>query len=107
MAAHSVFNFLNSSSATVYGDPQFLPFTEEHPTGNCTNPYGKSKYFIEEILKDLTASDDRWNVVNLRYFNPVGAHPSGRIGEHPNGVPHNLTPNITQVAVGRRDKLKV
>jgi UDP-glucose 4-epimerase len=107
MAAHSVFNFLYSSSATVYGDPQFLPITEEHPTGNCANPYGKSKFFTEEILKDLTASDDRWNVVSLRYFNPVGAHPSGRIGEDPNGEPNNLMPYIAQVAVGRRDKLKV
>lgn len=107
MAAANVFNFVYSSSATVYGEPNALPIKETHPTGNCTNPYGKSKYFTEEILKDLSASDKRWNVISLRYFNPVGAHPSGQIGEDPNGEPNNLMPYIAQVAVGKRPQLKV
>ncbi|KAJ8962511.1 hypothetical protein NQ318_000901, partial [Aromia moschata] len=94
--------------ATVYGNPQFLPITEEHPTGQgCTNPYGKTKYFVEEILKDVCASDPEWKVVLLRYFNPVGAHESGLIGEDPSGTPNNLMPYISQVAVGRREKLQV
>lgn len=107
MAKFNVFNFVYSSSATVYGEPNSLPIKEAHPTGNCTNPYGKSKYFTEEILKDLSASDDRWNVISLRYFNPVGAHPSGQIGEDPNGEPNNLMPYIAQVAVGKRPQLRV
>lgn len=107
MAAAKVFNFVYSSSATVYGEPESLPIKETHPTGNCTNPYGKSKYFTEEIMKDLCLSDPRWNVISLRYFNPVGAHPSGRIGEDPNGEPNNLMPYISQVAVGKRAQLKV
>lgn len=107
MAANKVYNFVYSSSATVYGEPKALPIEESHPTGNCTNPYGKSKYFTEEILKDLCASDSRWNVISLRYFNPVGAHPSGRIGEDPNGEPNNLMPYISQVAVGKLSKLRV
>jgi len=107
MRDNNVFNLLYSSSATVYGIPQFLPITEQHPTGNCTNPYGKTKYFTEEILKDVCQSDKRWHVISLRYFNPVGAHPSGRIGEDPNGIPNNLMPFVSQVAVGRREKLKV
>lgn len=107
MATANVFNFVYSSSATVYGEPKSLPIQESHPTGNCTNPYGKSKYFSEEILIDLCASDQRWNIVSLRYFNPVGAHPSGRIGESPNGEPNNLMPYISQVAVGKRASLKV
>uniref|UniRef100_U5ETM2 UDP-glucose 4-epimerase n=1 Tax=Corethrella appendiculata TaxID=1370023 RepID=U5ETM2_9DIPT len=107
MTAANVFNFVYSSSATVYGDPIKLPVTEDHPTGNCTNPYGKSKYFTEEILKDLCESDKRWCVISLRYFNPVGAHPSGTIGEDPNGEPNNLMPYISQVAIGRRKCLKV
>lgn len=102
-----MFKFVYSSSATVYGEPQKLPLDEKHPTGNCTNPYGKSKYFTEEILKDLCESDPRWSVISLRYFNPVGAHKSGRIGEDPNGEPNNLMPYISQVAVGRRPCLKV
>lgn len=101
------FNFVYSSSATVYGEVQFLPIDESHPTGNCTSPYGKSKYFVEEILKDICASNDKWSVISLRYFNPVGAHPSGKIGEDPNGVPNNLMPFIAQVAVGRLPFLKV
>ncbi|XP_011214481.1 UDP-glucose 4-epimerase [Bactrocera dorsalis] len=107
MADNNVFKFVYSSSATVYGEPKFLPVTEEHPTGNCTSPYGKTKYFTEEILKDLCKSDKRWAVMSLRYFNPVGAHPSGCIGEDPNGEPNNLMPFIAQVAVGRRDVLKI
>ncbi|XP_058064791.1 UDP-glucose 4-epimerase [Anopheles bellator] len=107
MAEAGVFKIVYSSSATVYGEPRKLPLTETHPTGNCTNPYGKSKYFTEEILKDLCDSDGRWSVVSLRYFNPVGAHKSGRIGEDPNGEPNNLMPYISQVAIGRRECLKV
>ncbi|CAH0552199.1 unnamed protein product [Brassicogethes aeneus] len=108
MAKNGVKSLVFSSSATVYGNPQFLPITEEHPTGQgCTNPYGKTKYFVEEILKDVCASDADWKVVLLRYFNPVGAHESGLIGEDPSGVPNNLMPYISQVAVGRREKLTV
>lgn len=107
MAEYGVFQFVYSSSATVYGDPKQLPIPETHPTGDCTNPYGKSKYFTEEILKDLSRSDSRWSIISLRYFNPVGSHSSGRIGEDPNGEPNNLMPYIAQVAVGRRAYLKV
>ncbi|XP_059607795.1 UDP-glucose 4-epimerase [Phlebotomus argentipes] len=107
MAQAGCFNFVYSSSATVYGEPNFLPLTEDHPTGKCTSPYGKSKYFTEEILKDLCESDKRWTAVSLRYFNPVGAHPSGRIGEDPSGEPNNLMPYISQVAVGRRSVLRI
>lgn len=95
-----------SSSATVYGDLNQSPVDETGATGP-TNPYGKSKFFIEEMLKDLARADQRWRVANLRYFNPVGAHPSGRIGEDPAGVPNNLFPFIAQVAVGRLPKLKI
>ena len=95
-----------SSSATVYGnDP--IPYTEQMPTGGVTNPYGRTKYMIEEILKDICVSDPEWTAVLLRYFNPIGAHESGRIGEDPNGIPNNLMPYILQVAVGRREKLSV
>ncbi|KAL1512649.1 hypothetical protein ABEB36_002208 [Hypothenemus hampei] len=108
MANNGVKKLVFSSSATVYGNPQFLPITEEHPTGQgCTNPYGKTKYFVEEILKDLCSSDCEWKVILLRYFNPVGAHESGLIGEDPAGIPNNLMPYISQVAVGRREKLQV
>ncbi|KAH1007346.1 UDP-glucose 4-epimerase isoform X2 [Dendroctonus ponderosae] len=108
MSKNGVKKLVFSSSATVYGTPQFLPITEEHPTGQgCTNPYGKTKYFVEEILKDLCTSDPEWKVILLRYFNPVGAHESGLIGEDPSGIPNNLMPYIAQVAVGRRDKLHV
>lgn len=108
MKAHGVTKLVYSSSSTVYGTPQFLPLTEDHPTGQgCTNPYGKSKYFVEEILKDLCASDKSWNVISLRYFNPVGAHESGIIGEDPAGIPNNLMPYIAQVAIGRRPQLQV
>lgn len=96
-----------SSSATVYGDNNTVPFREDMPAGNTTNPYGTTKLYIEQILKDLCASDPTWNVVILRYFNPIGAHESGTIGEAPNGIPNNLMPYITQVAVGKREKLSV
>lgn len=95
-----------SSSATVYGDPQSLPLTEEAPI-KPTNPYGQSKAMVEQILADLCASDPEWRVACLRYFNPVGAHPSGLIGEDPSGIPNNLMPFISQVATGRRDRLSV
>ncbi|MCB1905739.1 MAG: UDP-glucose 4-epimerase GalE [Rhodocyclaceae bacterium] len=95
-----------SSSATVYGDPASVPIREDAPT-SPTNPYGRSKWMMEYVLRDLSASDARWSVALLRYFNPVGAHPSGRIGEDPNGIPNNLMPFISQVAVGRRERLQV
>ena len=95
-----------SSSATVYGDPASVPIREDAITG-ATNPYGRTKWFIEFILQDLAAADPRWSVGNLRYFNPVGAHPSGRIGEDPAGIPNNLMPFVAQVAVGRRESLAV
>lgn len=95
-----------SSSATVYGEPQFLPLTEDHPL-SATNPYGRTKLVIEDMLRDLYRSDSSWRIAILRYFNPVGAHESGLIGEDPQGVPNNLMPFVAQVAVGRRDKLKV
>ncbi|XP_031551475.1 UDP-glucose 4-epimerase-like isoform X2 [Actinia tenebrosa] len=107
MQEHGVCNMVFSSSATVYGNPQFLPITEYHPVGGCTNPYGKTKYFIEEMLKDLCFAEKNWNVVSLRYFNPVGAHVSGKIGEDPKDIPNNLVPYITQVAVGKRPHLNV
>ncbi len=107
MKSHNVKNLVFSSSATVYGDPIALPLKEDMPTGQPTNPYGQSKLMVELILKDLYRSDDQWNIVLLRYFNPVGAHPSGRIGENPNGIPNNLMPFITQVATGKREILSV
>lgn len=127
MQAHRVQNVVFSSSATVYGDPQYLPIDEQHPVGGCTNPYGKTKYFIEEIIMDhcraekvgkeeklwlkrkpnphaahppflFPASEQDWNAVLLRYFNPIGAHSSGQIGEDPQGIPNNLLPYVSQVA---------
>lgn len=95
-----------SSSATVYGDPSSLPIKEDFPL-SATNPYGRSKLMIEEILRDIQKADSRWHVILLRYFNPVGAHSSGRIGEDPNGIPNNLMPFISQVAVGRRRELQI
>lgn len=95
-----------SSSATVYGDPKYLPFDENHPCAP-TNPYGRTKYFVEEILKDWVNANPKNTAILLRYFNPVGAHASGRIGEDPNGIPNNLMPFVSQVAVGRRAKLQV
>ncbi|SHJ36593.1 UDP-glucose 4-epimerase GalE [Fibrobacter sp. UWP2] len=100
-------NIIFSSSATVYGNPAIIPITEECPKGACTNPYGKTKSMLEEVLSDVQKADPEWNVVLLRYFNPIGAHQSGRIGENPNGIPNNLMPYITQVAVGRRQELGV
>lgn len=106
MAAHQVKNIVFSSSATVYGSPAQLPITEEFPLA-ATNPYGNSKLFIEYILQDLHRADTTWNIALLRYFNPVGAHISGRIGEDPNDIPNNLMPFIAQVAVGKRAELSV
>ena len=101
MRNHGVKNIIFSSSATVYGDPAFVPITEECPKGEITNPYGKTKGMLEEILTDIQKADPEWNVILLRYFNPIGAHKSGKIGENPNGIPNNLMPYITQVAVGK------
>ncbi|GDY27912.1 UDP-glucose 4-epimerase [Agarivorans sp. Toyoura001] len=106
MAEHGVKNLVFSSSATVYGDPHTVPIVESFPTG-ATNPYGRSKLIVEEMLGDLYKSDNEWNIALLRYFNPVGAHKSGLIGEDPNGIPNNLIPYITQVAVGRLAQLSV
>lgn len=102
----SVKTLVFSSSATVYGEPQFLPLTEQHPL-SATNPYGRTKLVIEEMLRDLYRSDPSWRIGILRYFNPVGAHESGLIGEDPQGIPNNLMPFVAQVAVGRRDCLKI
>lgn len=107
MQAHNVHNLVFSSSATVYGDPQHLPIDEDHVVGGCTNPYGKTKYFIEEMIKDHCKAEKDWNAVLLRYFNPIGAHSSGLIGEDPQGIPNNLLPYVAQVAVGRRKCLSV
>lgn len=107
MRKHGCKNIIFSSSATVYGDPAMIPITEECPKGYCTNPYGQTKWMLEEVLKDVHHADPEWNVVLLRYFNPIGAHPSGKIGEAPNGIPNNLMPYITQVAVGKREELGV
>lgn len=106
MAEAGCHNIVFSSSATVYGDPAKVPVTEDFPTG-ATNPYGSSKLFNEQILTDLAKSDERWNVCLLRYFNPVGAHPSGQLGEDPKGIPNNLMPFIQQVAVGKRPFLSI
>jgi UDP-glucose 4-epimerase len=106
MAEAGVKRIVFSSSATVYGNPEKLPIREDFPLG-ATNPYGRSKLFIEEMLRDLHRADPEWRIVLLRYFNPIGAHPSGRIGEDPQGIPNNLFPFITQVAVGRRECLSV
>ncbi|MBR1893411.1 MAG: UDP-glucose 4-epimerase GalE [Lachnospiraceae bacterium] len=107
MRKHGAKNFVFSSSATVYGDPAIIPITEECPKGTCTNPYGWTKWMQEQILMDMQKADPEWNVVILRYFNPIGAHKSGLIGENPNGIPNNLMPYITQVAVGKRPELGV
>ena len=107
MRAHGVKDFVFSSSATVYGDPQSVPIREDFPTGGTTNPYGTTKLFIERILTDYCAAAPELNVAILRYFNPIGAHESGLIGEDPNGIPNNLVPYIAQVAVGKLEKLHV
>ncbi len=100
-------NLVFSSSATVYGSPEVMPITEDCPKGQCTNPYGWTKSMMEQIMTDVQKADPEWNVILLRYFNPVGAHESGRIGEDPKGIPNNLMPYITQVAVGKLEKLGV
>ena len=101
MRGVGVKNIIFSSSATVYGDPAFVPITEECPKGVCTNPYGWTKWMLEQILTDIHTSDPEWNVILLRYFNPIGAHPSGLIGEDPKGIPNNLLPYVAQVAIGK------
>ena len=107
MREHNTKRFIFSSSATVYGMKNKAPFTEDMPTGGCTNPYGWTKYMIEQILKDAAKADPSMSVILLRYFNPIGAHESGLLGEKPNGIPNNLMPYITQVAAGILDKLSV
>jgi len=106
MEKYNVKNIVFSSSATVYGDPESVPITENFPTG-ATNPYGRSKLMLEEILKDIYVSDNTFNIAILRYFNPIGAHKSGLIGEDPNGIPNNLMPYISQVAIGKLEKLSI
>lgn len=107
LRSHGCKNLIFSSSATVYGDPAQIPITEACPKGRCTNPYGQTKSMLEEIMMDIQKADPQWNIVLLRYFNPIGAHPSGLIGEDPNGIPNNLMPYITQVAIGKRAELGV
>ncbi|MBP3634296.1 MAG: UDP-glucose 4-epimerase GalE [Oscillospiraceae bacterium] len=107
MAKHGVKKIVFSSSATVYSGDNEMPLKETSKTGNCTNPYGWTKYMCEQILRDIAKADAQWSVVLLRYFNPVGAHASGMIGEHPNGIPNNLMPFISQTAIGKREKLSV
>ncbi len=107
MRKHGVKNLIFSSSATVYGTPEFIPVTENCPKGQCTNPYGWTKSMLEQILSDIQKADREWNVILLRYFNPIGAHKSGTIGENPNGIPNNLMPYVTQVAVGKLKELGV
>ncbi|MBB1313033.1 UDP-glucose 4-epimerase GalE [Aliivibrio sp. SR45-2] len=107
MRKANVKSIVFSSSATVYGDPAIVPITENSPTGATTNPYGRSKYMVEECFSDLFDAENDWSITLLRYFNPVGAHPSGTMGEDPQGIPNNLMPFIAQVAVGRRESLSV
>ena len=107
MRNHNVKNIVFSSSATVYGTPEVIPVTEACPKGEITNPYGQTKGMLEQVLTDIQKADNEWNVILLRYFNPIGAHKSGRIGENPNGIPNNLMPYITQVAVGKLKELGV
>ena len=107
MQRAQVFNLVFSSSATVYDEANVSPLNEEMPTGMPTNNYGYTKLIVEQLLQKLSIADERWSVALLRYFNPVGAHKSGRIGEDPQGIPNNLMPYVTQVAVGRRDKLAI
>ncbi len=107
MREHNVKNIIFSSSATVYGDPETVPITEETPKGQCTNPYGWTKSMLEQMLMDIQKADNEWNVILLRYFNPIGAHKSGLIGEDPNGIPNNLMPYITKVATGELPRVNV
>ena len=107
LAAHNCKNIVFSSSATVYGQPQSVPIREDFPTPGCTNPYGWTKLMMEQVFRDVQKADPEWNTVILRYFNPIGAHESGRIGEDPAGIPNNLLPYVAQVAVGRLKELNV
>ncbi|MBO5598457.1 MAG: UDP-glucose 4-epimerase GalE [Oribacterium sp.] len=107
MRAHGVKNIIFSSSATVYGDPAEIPITENCPKGTCTNPYGWTKWMQEQILTDVHTADPEWNVILLRYFNPIGAHESGLIGEDPKGIPNNLLPYVAQVAIGKLPEINV
>lgn len=107
MAAAGIYRLVFSSSATVYGEPTQMPIREDFPTGTPTNPYGRSKLMVEELLQDLARSEPRWSIALLRYFNPVGAHSSGLMGEDPNGIPNNLLPYISQVAIGKLKQLSV
>ena len=107
MRRHGCKNLVFSSSATVYGNPAVIPITEDCPKGQCTNPYGQTKSMLEEVLMDVQKADPQWNIVLLRYFNPIGAHPGGLIGENPKGIPNNLMPYITQTAIGLRPELGV
>ena len=107
MREHGCKSIIFSSSATVYGDPDSLPLTEASPKKNATNPYGWTKWMIEQILTDLHTADPEWNVVLLRYFNPIGAHPSGLMGEDPKGIPNNLLPYVAQTAIGKRSEVHV
>lgn len=107
MRNHGVKNIIFSSSATVYGDPAMIPITEECPKGVCTNPYGWTKWMLEQVLTDIQKADPEWNVILLRYFNPIGAHKSGMIGEDPKGIPNNLLPYVAQVAIGKLECLGV
>ena len=107
MRNHGVKNIIFSSSATVYGDPAMIPITEECPKGTCTNPYGWTKSMLEQVLTDIHTADPEWNVILLRYFNPIGAHKSGLIGEDPKGIPNNLLPYVAQVAIGKLECIGV
>jgi len=107
LAAHNCKNIVFSSSATVYGQPQSVPIREDFPTPGCTNPYGWTKLMMEQVFRDVQHADPEWNTILLRYFNPIGAHESGRIGEDPAGIPNNLLPYVAQVAVGRLKELSV
>lgn len=107
MRANGCKNIIFSSSATVYGDPAQIPITEECPKGTCTNPYGWTKWMLEQILTDVQYADPEWNVILLRYFNPIGAHESGLIGEDPKGIPNNLLPYVSQVAIGKLERVGV
>lgn len=106
MKRHNVKNMVFSSSATVYGNPKTVPIREDFPL-SVTNPYGRTKLILEDVLRDIQKSDPEWNIIMLRYFNPIGAHESGKIGEDPNGIPNNLVPYVTQVAIGKLDYLGV
>ena len=107
MRQYSCKNIVFSSSATVYGNPAIIPIKEDCPKGELTNPYGRTKSMLEQILTDLHTADEQWNVTLLRYFNPIGAHESGLIGENPKGIPNNLLPYVTQVAVGKLKELSI